>query len=137
MFSNDPSHSARLSRAVVTKMVVWQVGLAFLLGGILSAAVGLMFGFAALLGGLLAAFLSAYVALRFFAVRPEAGGQQMLQALFRAQAMKWVWVMLVFGVAARLVPGYFLPLVIGFMVSFVVNWLALLWYPNGVPRKKI
>ena len=135
MFSNDPSHSARLSRAVVVKMVLWQVGLACLLGGLLSAAVRPGFGFAVLLGGLLAAFLSGYVALRFFAVRPEAGGQQMLQALFRAQAMKWVWVMLVFGVAARLVPDYFLPLMIGFMVSFVVNWLALLWYPNGVPRK--
>ncbi|MBL4623090.1 MAG: ATP synthase subunit I [Immundisolibacteraceae bacterium] len=117
-------------------MVVWQVILACLVGSVLLLSVGPGFGLAGLIGGLLAAFFSGYVALRFFAVRPEAGGQQMLQALFRAQAMKWVWAMLVFGFAAQITPDYFLPLMIGFMVSFVVNWLALLWYPNGVPRKQ-
>ena len=136
MLFTDSSHSSRLSRAVMLKMVVWQIGLACLVGTVLLVSVGPGFGLAALVGGLLAAFFTGYVALRFFAVRPEAGGQLMLRALFRAQAMKWVWVMLIFGLAAQLAPDYFLPLIIGFMVSFLVNWLALLWYPNGVPRKR-
>ena len=90
---------------------------------------------AAFSGGLIATFLSLYVALRFFAVAPQARPEQMLSSLFRAEAMKWVWVVLLFGGAARYAPSYFAPLIIGFMVSLVVHWLALLWYPNGVPRK--
>jgi F0F1-type ATP synthase assembly protein I len=85
-------------------------------------------------GGLVAAFLSLLVALRFFAVKPQSGAEQMLKALFRAEAVKWVWVLLLFGAAARLVPEYFAMLIIGFLVSSIVNWFALLWYPNGVPR---
>ncbi len=60
----------------------------------------------------------------------------MLSSLFRAEAMKWVWVVLLFGGAARYAADYFVALVVGFMVSLVVHWLALLWYPNGVPRRR-
>jgi len=85
---------------------------------------------------LIAAFLSVYVALRFFAVSPQEQPERMLSSLFRAEAMKWVWVVLLFGGAARYAADYFVALVVGFMVSLVVHWLALLWYPNGVPRRR-
>ena len=83
---------------------------------------------------MIAAFFSLLVALRFLAVSPEAGGEQMVRALFRAEAVKWVWVVLLFGGAAKWFSGYFLPLIAGFVVSLVVHWLALLWFPRGVPR---
>ena len=74
------------------------------------------------------------MALRFYSVKPEAGPERILRSLFRAEAMKWVWVVLLFGAAARFAPGHFMPLIVGFMVSLIAHWVALLWYPNGLRR---
>jgi len=93
-------------------------------------------GVAAFGGGLIAVFLNLFMALRFFSVTPEAGPERMLQSLFRAEAMKWIWVVLLFGAAARFAPDHFMALIIGFLVSLLVHWLALLWYPNGVVSKR-
>ncbi|RLA11515.1 MAG: hypothetical protein DRQ52_09490 [Gammaproteobacteria bacterium] len=121
---------------VALRMVTWQLVLACLSGAVFFAQQGGRGAVAAFSGGLMAAFLSAFVALRFFSVPPEFGPQQMLRSMFRAEAVKWVWVVLLFGAAARFIPNEFMALIVGFLVSSMVYWWALLWYPTGIPRKR-
>lgn len=91
----------------------------------------------AMAGGGISVVLTAGTALRVFSVRPEAGAEAMLSAFVRAQAMKIVMAVVLFSAAAIFLSHVYLPLVITFVATLAVNWVALLFArhdPSGFGR---
>jgi ATP synthase protein I len=81
----------------------------------------------ALVGGGISLVLTAWTAVRVFSVRPEAGPQAMLSAFARAEAMKIVMAVVLFSAAAIFLSHVYVPLVMTFVATLIVNWAALLF----------
>ena len=118
---------SRLVRSVPGKILVGQAAvtaaaalLALFAGGA-DAAMG------AFVGGGISLVLTAWTALRTFSVGPEAGAQAMLSAFVRAEAMKIVMAVVLFSAAAIFLSHVYVPLVMTFVATLLVNWLALLF----------
>ena len=81
----------------------------------------------ALAGGGISVLLSLWMALRVFAVPAEAGPQAMFLAFVKAEAIKMVMAVVLFSAAAIFLSHVFVPLVVTFVATLVVNWLALVF----------
>ncbi len=81
----------------------------------------------ALAGGGISVVLSLWMALRVFAVPAEAGPQAMFSAFVKAEAIKMVMAVVLFSAAAIFLSHVFIPLVVTFVATLVVNWLALVF----------
>lgn len=122
-------------RAVAWRLARLQVLLGLVAGVLLAPFGGWTWAFAALVGGGAQALASLYVAARLSAA-PPGDSKAMLQGFFRAQISKWLWAVLVFGVAARFAPQWFMPLLAGYGAGLIANWLALRWTPETGPRRR-
>ena len=113
--------------SVPGKIILGQTGVtlvAALLFGLLAsgeAALG------ALAGGGISVLLSLWTALRVFAVPAEAGPHIVFSAFVRAEVGKLVMAVVLFSAAAIFLSHVFLPLVVTFAATLVVNWLALIF----------
>ena len=81
----------------------------------------------ALVGGGISIVLSLWMALRVFSVPAEAGPQAMFSAFVKAEAIKMVMAVVLFSAAAIFLSHVFIPLVVTFVATLVVNWLALVF----------
>jgi F0F1-type ATP synthase assembly protein I len=81
----------------------------------------------ALAGGGISVLLSLWMALRVFSVPAEAGARAMFAAFVKAEAIKLVMAVVLFSAAAIFLSHVFIPLVVTFVATLVVNWLALLF----------
>ena len=81
----------------------------------------------ALAGGGISVVLSLWMALRVFSVPAEAGPQAVFSAFVKAEAMKMVMAVVLFSAAAIFLSHVFIPLVVTFGATLVVNWLALVF----------
>ena len=112
--------------AIATRIALYQ-----LLVGVAAAvvwwwSVGGLAAVAALTGGAASAVLTFYSALKTFGrARQDPGA--MLTDFFRAQAWKYVIVVLMFVVAIKIFGRQFLPFMSAFMASLSVFWFSLLW----------
>lgn len=112
--------------SVPMRIAMWQ-----LMIGISGFLLWLPFGgwraaLAALVGGGIGVLLSLYVAIRVGASsddRPRA----MLNAFYRAEAMKLILAVVLFSIAALLFADVYIPLITTFMVGLMAYWVALLW----------
>ena len=81
----------------------------------------------ALVGGGISIVLSLWMALRVFSVPAEAGASAMFSAFVKAEAIKMVMAVVLFSAAAIFLSHVFIPLVVTFVATLVVNWLALVF----------
>jgi F0F1-type ATP synthase assembly protein I len=81
----------------------------------------------ALAGGGISVVLSLWMALRVFSVPAEAGPRAMFSAFVKAEAIKMVMAVVLFSAAAIYLSHVFIPLVVTFVATLVVNWLALIF----------
>jgi F0F1-type ATP synthase assembly protein I len=81
----------------------------------------------ALVGGGISIVLSLWMALRVFSVPAEAGPRAMFAAFVKAEAIKLVMAVVLFSAAAIFLSHVFMPLVVTFVATLVVNWLALIF----------
>jgi F0F1-type ATP synthase assembly protein I len=81
----------------------------------------------ALVGGGISIVLSLWMALRVFSVPAEAGPRAMFSAFVKAEAIKMVMAAVLFSAAAIFLSHVFIPLVVTFVATLVVNWLALVF----------
>lgn len=82
---------------------------------------------AAAFGGLIAVATNLFFAVRSFALGPGAQPQQMLRAVFRAEAIKLLLAALLFAVAAKLFSDYFVALFSAWFAATAVYLFALRW----------
>ncbi len=81
----------------------------------------------ALVGGGISVVLSLWMAVRVFSVPAEAGPQAVLSAFVRAEVGKMVMAVVLFSAAAIFLSHVFIPLVVTFVATLVVNRLALIF----------
>jgi F0F1-type ATP synthase assembly protein I len=81
----------------------------------------------ALAGGGISVVLSLWMAVRVFSVPAEAGPQAMMAAFVKAEVLKMVMAVAMFSAAAIYLSHVFIPLVVTFVATLVVNWLALVF----------
>ena len=81
----------------------------------------------ALAGGGISVVLSLWMALRVFSVPAEAGPGAVFSAFVKAEAIKLVMAVALFSAAAIFLSHVFIPLVVTFVATLVVNWLALVF----------
>nr|WP_240956408.1 ATP synthase subunit I [Wenzhouxiangella sp. XN79A] len=82
-------------------------------------------GLALLAGGGIGILLTAVAALRTGVVSARAGAATMVAAFYRAMAMKLVVAVALFAAVAYWFPGFFGPVLIGYIATVVAYWLAM------------
>lgn len=117
----------RLVRSAPGKILAGQAAVTFAAGFLFLATGGAQASIGALVGGGISLVLTAWTAVRVFSVGPEAGPQAMLSAFARAEAMKIVMAVVLFSAAAIFLSHVYVPLVMTFVATLVVNWAALLF----------
>lgn len=99
---------------------------------LLAVVVAVLFGFiggldmaiAALSGGAFSLLLTAVAGLRV-ALSQGSDAKAMVRTFYRAMALKFALAAILFIVVAKWFAGYFVPVVIGYMVTFMAYWLAM------------
>ncbi len=111
--------------ALVRWVFMAQLALSLIAAAIVALAATLEAAMFTLVGGGIALLLTGVFAIRLFSVDARSDPQAVVQAFFRAAAMKLLAAFVLFGLAAKFVPQHFLPIVIGFMAATSSYWLAL------------
>ena len=110
------------------RLIAWllrtQALLAVLVAVLFGFVGGLEMAIAALSGGAFSLFLTAIAGLRV-ALSQGSDAKSMVRTFYRAMALKFVLAAILFMVVAKWFAGYFLPVVIGYMVTFTAYWLAM------------
>ena len=123
----NAEHPVALTRWIVRLQAVS----AALAGLVCGAFLGQAAGIAALIGGGIGVALTIYAAVRSFSVPGDADPQRIVQALYRAEAMKLILAILIFGLAAYFYPDRFLPLMLGYIATLPAYRFALLKAPGA------
>lgn len=113
--------------SVPGKIIAGQSGVTLIAATLFGLTMGGEAALGALAGGGISVVLSLWMALRVFAVPAEAGPQAMFQAFVKAEAIKMVMAVVLFSAAAIFLSHVFIPLVVTFVATLVVNWLALVF----------
>lgn len=109
------------------RLVRTQVLVAVVVSIIWLLAAGKQPALAAAFGGMIGVVSNLFFAVRSFALGPGAKPQQMLQAVFRAEAIKLLLAALLFAVAAKLFSDYFVALFSAWFATTAVYLFALRW----------
>jgi len=113
--------------SVPAKIVAGQAAVTLAGAGVFGATMGGDAALGALAGGGISVVLSLWMALRVFAVPAEAGPRAMFSAFAKAEAIKMVMAVVLFSAAAIFLSHVFIPLVVTFVATLAVNWLALVF----------
>jgi F0F1-type ATP synthase assembly protein I len=113
--------------SVPGKILAGQTGVTLIAAVLFGLTMGGEAALGALAGGGISLVLSLWMALRVFSVPAEAGPQAMLSAFVKAEAIKLVMAVVLFSAAVIFLSHVFLPLVVTFVATLVVNWLALVF----------
>lgn len=117
----------RLVRTAPGKILAGQAAVTFAAALVALATIGAEGALGALVGGGISLVLTVWTAVRVFSVRPEAGPQAMFSAFARAEAMKIVMAVVLFSAAAIFLSHVYVPLVLTFVATLMVNLGALLF----------
>lgn len=113
-------------KSTAYNIVLAQTGIALALAVVCMAAWGWATAGAALAGAAIGVVTNLYMAVRIFgdgAVRPA---QQTLQRFYSAEAVKIAMTVGLFALAIGVFRVAFLPLIVGYSLTLMVYWLALL-----------
>jgi F0F1-type ATP synthase assembly protein I len=113
--------------SVPGKIIVGQSGVTLVAALLFGLLMGSDAALGALVGGGISVVLSLWMALRVFSVPAEAGPQAVFSAFVRAEVGKLVMAVLLFSAAAIFLSHVFVPLVVTFVATLVVNRLALIF----------
>jgi len=113
--------------SVPAKIIAGQSGVTLVTAVLFGLAMGAQAALGALVGGGISVLLSLWMALRVFSVPAEAGPQAVFAAFVKAEAIKMVMAVALFSAAAIFLSHVFVPLVVTFVATLVVNWLALVF----------
>lgn len=113
--------------SVPGKIIAGQAGVTLVAMALFGLSAGGEAALGALVGGGISVVLSLWMALRVFSVPAEAGPRAMFSAFVKAEAIKLVMAVVLFSAAAIFLSHVFMPLVVTFVATLVVNWLALVF----------
>ncbi|MFU8897034.1 MAG: ATP synthase subunit I [Gammaproteobacteria bacterium] len=113
--------------SVPGKIIVGQAGVTLVATALFGLTMGGNAALGALVGGGISVVLSLWMAVRVFSVPAEAGPQAVLSAFVRAEVGKLVMAVVLFSAAAIFLSHAFIPLVVTFVATLVVNRLALIF----------
>jgi len=113
--------------SVPAKIIAGQSGVTLVTAVLFGLAMVAQAALGALVGGGISVLLSLWMALRVFSVPAEAGPQAVFAAFVKAEAIKMVMAVALFSAAAIFLSHVFVPLVVTFVATLVVNWLALVF----------
>jgi ATP synthase protein I len=113
--------------SVPGKIIAGQSGVTVLAMALFGLTAGGEAAVGALVGGSISLVLSLWMAVRVFSVPAEAGPQAVFSAFVRAEVGKLVMAVVLFSAAAIFLSHVFVPLVVTFVATLVVNWLALIF----------
>jgi len=113
--------------SVPGKIIAGQAGVTLVATALYGLTMGGDAALGALAGGGISVVLSLWMALRVFAVPAEAGPRAMFAAFVKAEVLKLVMAVAMFSAAAIFLSHVFVPLVVTFVATLVVNWLALVF----------
>jgi F0F1-type ATP synthase assembly protein I len=113
--------------SVPGKIVFGQLGVSLIAAALFGLTMSGEAALGSLAGGGISVVLSLWMALRVFSVPAEAGPQAMFAAFVKAEAIKLVMAVVLFSAAAIFLSHVFIPLVVTFVATLVVNWLALVF----------
>jgi len=113
--------------SVPGKIIAGQAGVTLVATALHGLTMGGDAALGALAGGGISVVLSLWMALRVFAVPAEAGPRAMFAAFVKAEVLKLVMAVAMFSAAAIFLSHVFVPLVVTFVATLVVNWLALVF----------
>jgi F0F1-type ATP synthase assembly protein I len=113
--------------SVPGKIIAGQSGVTLLAMVLFGLTAGSEAAVGALAGGGISIVLSLWMAVRVFSVPAEAGPQAVFAAFVRAEVGKLVMAVALFSAAAIFLSHVFVPLVVTFVATLVVNWLALIF----------
>ena len=120
-----PQASYSEIRKAVFSVPLWQLIAGFVGGVVFWALVGPKAGVSAFYGGSIGfagSLVFAFVVFGF----GEQNNQQLMRKIFRAEAFKLLTVGLMFYVALKILVLPFLPVLVGFMVTLIIFFVALL-----------
>jgi len=114
--------------AALAKTVAWLLRSQAILTVIVAVAFGVLGGLpmalAAMGGGFIGLLLTAATGLRVV-LSTGAEAKTMVRSFYRAMALKFVLAVILFIIVAKWFAGYFVPVVTGYAVTLVANWLAM------------
>jgi F0F1-type ATP synthase assembly protein I len=113
--------------SVPGKIIAGQAGVTLVATALFGLTTGAEAAFGALVGGGISVVLSLWMAVRVFSVPAEAGPRAVFSAFVRAEAGKLVMAAVLFSAAAIFLGHVFVPLVVTFVATLVVNRLALIF----------
>jgi F0F1-type ATP synthase assembly protein I len=113
--------------SVPGKMIAGQSGVTLIAAAMFGLTMDGPAALGALAGGGISIVLSLWMALRVFSVPAEAGARAMFSAFVKAEVIKLVMAVVLFSAAAIFLSHVFIPLVVTFVATLAVNWLALVF----------
>lgn len=119
---------AQNAEAALARVIAWLLRSQAMLTVATAVAFGLLgdlaMALAAMAGGSIGLLLTAITGLRL-ALAPGGEAKTMVRTFYRAMALKFVLAVILFIIVAKWFAGYFLPVVTGYFVTLMANWLAM------------
>ncbi|CAN5282789.1 hypothetical protein BH24PSE2_BH24PSE2_23930 [soil metagenome] len=122
MAAGDFDNARRLGYAIV----LGQLGVTSLAATLFLVAAGGRAGYSAFLGGAIGTLASLYMAASFFRGGAGADPEQILRSVYVGEFVKLMMTAVLFVMAITLLDVDFLPLIVAYVATFFVYWLALL-----------
>jgi ATP synthase protein I len=113
-------------KTIPARIVFWQLVVGVTGAAVSAVLLGSKAALGAFLGGAIAALLSLYFAVRIFS-RRGSDPQAIVQAFYRAEALKLVMATALFVLVAIFLADVWLPLITTFVASQAVYGFALIW----------
>lgn len=113
--------------SVPAKIIAGQTGVTLAAAVLFGLLAGAEAALGALAGGGISVVLTLWMAMRVFSVPAEAGPHAVMSAFVRAEIGKLVMAVVLFSAAAIFLSHVFVPLVVTFAATLVVNRLALVF----------
>ena len=113
-------------KSIAYNIVLAQTGIALVLAIVCTAIWGWSTAGAALIGAAIGVVTNLYMAVRIFGGSSVRPAEQVLQRFYSAEAVKIALTIGLFALAIGALGAAFLPLIVGYSLTLVVYWLALL-----------
>ena len=118
-------------------LVAGQIGVVVLIAAVLAVVMGSNGAYAALVGGLVGVLPNYYLARRLVRRQRGATPEQALHQIYVGELIKITFTAAMFVIAIKLLNVNFLIVVLTYIATVAVNWLAFLFVDLGeAPREK-
>lgn len=112
-------------RKAALKLAGWQTAITMVIAGAAGWLGGTYSAYSALAGGAIGIAAGLYQALRMFSVDAAANEARFMRAVYVSQAVKLLLTAALFVAAIRVFSRNFAPLMIAYVATFFVYWIAM------------